>query len=342
MSRQAHLPPRCPIQKKPIAVPIHDAVSHPLHINESYPRHQKSSSQSSILDEQPAWLDDLLGDAVSNSKGMSHRRSVSDSFAPLDALEDMFPSLTPHKDDASIDVSETCSGLESACTYGPNSPRQKSNVTFTENAIVSALSEYVSQDPLPYIDGSLCNSAITHSHSKGDDCHSVGELNIENKAVKRLCTSGEQACQSKGAPFSWLSKRGDDCRSKEALRKQHSGQRSRVRKLQYIAELESTVDVLQTFESELSVRVASLLQQRVALSLENCTLKQQVARLQQEKLIMECEYQALKKELESLKSGFAKSKSSKVSTYFGSRTAAESSRSKATWQMLDMGKLNIS
>ncbi|KAL0008155.1 hypothetical protein SO802_009657 [Lithocarpus litseifolius] len=307
MSRQAHLPPRCPIQKKPIAGPIHDTVSHPLHINESYPRNQKSSSQSSILDEQPAWLDDLLGDAVSNSKGMSHRRSVSDSFALLDALEDVFPSLTPHKDDASIDVSETCSGMESACAYGPNSPRQKSNVTFTENAIVTALSEYVSQDPLPYIDGSLCNSAITHSHSKGDDCHSVGELNIENKAVKR-----------------------------------HSGQRSRVRKLQYIAELESTVNVWQTFESELAVRVASLLQQRVALSLENCTLKQQVARLQQEKLFMECEYQSLKMELESLKSGFAKSKSSKVSTYFGSKTAAESSRSKATWQMLDMGKLNIS
>lgn len=186
MSRQAHLPPRCPIQKKPIAGPIHDTVSHPLHINESYPRHQKSPSQSSILDEQPAWLDDLLGDAVSNSKGMSHRRSVSDSVALLDALEDVFPSLTPHKDDASIDVSKTCSGLVSACTYGPNSPRQKSNVTFTENAIVSALSEYVSQDPLPYIDGSLCNSAISYSHSKGDDCHSVGELNTENKDVKRL------------------------------------------------------------------------------------------------------------------------------------------------------------
>lgn len=186
MSRQAHLPPRCPIQKKPIAGPIHDTVSHPLHINESNPRHQKSPSQSSILDEQPAWLDDLLGDAVSNSKGMSHRRSVSDSVALLDALEDVFPSLTPHKDDASIDVSKTCSGLESACTYGPNSPRQKSNVTFTENAIVSALSEYVSQDPLSYIDGSLCNSAITYSHSNGDDCHSVGELNTENKAVKRL------------------------------------------------------------------------------------------------------------------------------------------------------------
>uniref|UniRef100_A0A2N9GZF9 BZIP domain-containing protein n=1 Tax=Fagus sylvatica TaxID=28930 RepID=A0A2N9GZF9_FAGSY len=337
MSRQAHLPPRCPIQKKPIAGSIHDTVSHPLHINESYPRHYKSASQSSILEEQPAWLDDLLSDSDLNSKGIPHRRSVSDSIALLDSLADVFPSLTPHADDANIDVNETCSGLESACTYGPNSPRQKSNVTFTENAIVSALSEYVSQDPVPYIDESLCISAIPYSHSEGDDCHSIGELDTEKKAEKR-----------------------------------HSGQRSRVRKLQYIAELESTVDVLQhrfsiassifneiplhgsyweltrfylimqTLESELAVRVASLFQQRVALSMENCKLKQQVARLQQENLIMECQYQSLKKELERLKVAFTKSRSSKVSAYFGSSPAAESSRSEATWQMLDMGKLNIS
>lgn len=307
MSRQAHLPPRCPIQKKPIAGSIHDTVSHPLHINESYPRHYKSASQSSILEEQPAWLDDLLSDSDFNSKGIPHRRSVSDSIALLDSLADVFPSLTPHADDANIDVNETCSGLESACTYGPNSPRQKSNVTFTENAIVSALSEYVSQDPVPYIDESLCISAIPYSHSEGDDCHSIGELDTEKKAEKR-----------------------------------HSGQRSRVRKLQYIAELESTVDVLQTLESELAVRVASLFQQRVALSMENCKLKQQVARLQQENLIMECQYQSLKKERERLKVAFTKSRSSKVSAYFGYSPAAESSRSEATWQMLDMGKLNIS
>ncbi|GMY23481.1 basic leucine zipper 34 isoform X2 [Fagus crenata] len=307
MSRQAHLPPRCPIQKKPIAGSIHDTVSHPLHINESYPRHYKSASQSSILEEQPAWLDDLLSDSDLNSKGIPHCRSVSDSIALLDSLADVFPSLTPHADDANIDVNETCSGLESACTYGPNSPRQKSNVTFTENAIVSALSEYVSQDPVPYIDESLCISAIPYSHAEGDDCHSIGELDTEKKAEKR-----------------------------------HSGQRSRVRKLQYIAELESTVDVLQTLESELAVRVASLFQQRVALSMENSKLKQQVARLQQENLIMECQYQSLKKELERLKVAFTKSRSSKVSAYFGSSPAAESSRSEATWQMKDMGKLNIS
>lgn len=47
---------------------------------------------------------------------------------------------------------------------------------------------------------------------------------------------------------------------------------------------------MQTVESELAVRVASLLQQRAALSMENSKLKQQLARLRQEKLIVDGEF----------------------------------------------------
>jgi hypothetical protein len=185
MSRQARLPPRCPIQKKPIAG-INDSVFQSLHIDESYPPHHNSSYQSSIPEEPPTWLDDLLSDQDSISKGMYHRRSVSDSIALLDALADTLPSLALHKDDENSVVNETCNGLESACTYGPNSPRKKSNLTFVENAIVSALSESVSQDPTHYVDGNLRISATTHADWKGDDCNSVGDLNTEKKAVKGL------------------------------------------------------------------------------------------------------------------------------------------------------------
>lgn len=47
------------------------------------------------------------------------------------------------------------------------------------------------------------------------------------------------------------------------------------------------VSASQAFESELSVRVAALLQQRVTLTVENTRLKQQMARLRQQKLFME-------------------------------------------------------
>ncbi|KAK9283949.1 hypothetical protein L1049_012206 [Liquidambar formosana] len=306
MSRQAHLPPRCPFQKKRTSRPIHDSVfPTPRNGNESCPHHHRSSSQSSVVEEHPAWLDDLLSDPDSDSKGIFHRRSASDSVALLNGLVDPFPSLTPLNDEESSVGNET-SGLESACMYGPNSPRQRSNLTFSENAIVSALSEYVSQSPMKYVDGSLSISGITCSELKGDGCGFSGEHNTEASAVKR-----------------------------------HSGQRSRVRKLQYIAELERTVNVFQTLESELAVRVASLLQQRVALSVENSKLKQQVARLRQEKLKMDGQYQYLKKEVERLKIGLANSPNSKMRTYYGPNHATEAVISQTAWQMLEMGKLSL-
>lgn len=43
---------------------------------------------------------------------------------------------------------------------------------------------------------------------------------------------------------------------------------------------------MQALESELAIKVDSLLQQRAALSMENSKLKQKVARLQEERLIV--------------------------------------------------------
>lgn len=53
------------------------------------------------------------------------------------------------------------------------------------------------------------------------------------------------------------------------------------------ASTESFRLILQTVESQLAIRVASLLQERVALSIENSKLKQQVARVRREKLTAE-------------------------------------------------------
>ncbi|KAA8534593.1 hypothetical protein F0562_032148 [Nyssa sinensis] len=306
MSRQAHLPPRCPFQKKTVARPVLDPVSPTLYKEiEFYPQHHKSRSQSFILEEQPAWLDDLLSDSDSNSKGVFHRRSASDSVTLLDGLVPL-PSLTEVNDDDNSGSSETSGGFESSCMYGPNSPRRKGKITFPENAIVSALSEYVSQNTMQHLDDDLCVSGIAQFETVKDTSGSAGGVNAETKPMKR-----------------------------------HSGQRSRVRKLQYIAELERTVDVFQTLESDLSVRVASLLQQRVTLSMENNRLKQQVARLQQEKLIVDSQYQSLRKEFEKLKFRLAYSQNSKVSTNLRAGSSSETVSLDATWQMLDIGKLDL-
>ncbi|KAK6929027.1 hypothetical protein RJ641_005232 [Dillenia turbinata] len=295
MSRQAQLPPRSPFQKKIVSRPITDSLL-------SYPRHHKSSSQSSILEEQPAWLDELLSDQEANSKGLLHRRSASDSLTLLEGLVP-FSSLGPLKDDENSGCNEAKTGMESSCVYGPNSPRQRGDWSLSENAIVSALSEYVSQNSLGCLDENHCLPEYSPLESKVDACKLGNEISTETKAGKR-----------------------------------HSGQRSRVRKLQYIAELERTVSVFEALESELAIKVASMLQQRVSLSLENSKLKQQVARLRQEKLIMEGQYQTLMDEVERLKNGLQNPSNWKHKIC--RRKSLDSSDN--TWQMLDMGKLNIS
>ena len=176
MSRQSLLPPRCPFPKH--------AVSHP--ILESNPQHHRSPSQGSILEEKPAWLDDLLSDEDADSKGKCLRRSASDSVTLLDGIVDSFSGLSPYNDEAASGSNETCSGLQSASMYGPNSPRRRGNVTFSENVIASALSEYAFQNPLQYVDGSLCISGTQPLDQMGSACGSDGELNGETNPVKRL------------------------------------------------------------------------------------------------------------------------------------------------------------
>lgn len=185
MSRQAPLPPRCPFQKRSISRQISDPISLTTHA-ESNLRHQKSSSQSSVQEEQLAWLDDLLDDQDVNGVGKFHRRSASDSVTLLDGILDAFPSLNTSKDKENAVADESSGGLQSNCMYGPNSPRKRNNLTFSENALVSALSESASESPLQYVDDSLCMSGVHFPEIKADLCASTGEINADNKTSKRL------------------------------------------------------------------------------------------------------------------------------------------------------------
>ncbi|KAK6135978.1 hypothetical protein DH2020_030250 [Rehmannia glutinosa] len=298
MSRHAQLPPRCPLQKKPMAPQANFSISSPSCKDiDFHPMQRGHYKSNSILEEQPAWLNDLLSDIDSIS---------NDSCEPDD-------------------------GLESSCMYGPNSPRRKNTLEFPEKEIVLAFSECVTPNPLQHLDGYSSVSGVLPSDF-GDASPSAGEISNENKPMKR-----------------------------------HPGQRSRARKLQYISELERTVDVLQLLASilpvccfiywfisifmfflqpfdpkfmvqnlgsELAVRVASLIQQHAALLLENNTLKQRLLRMKQEKFIVDGEYQSLKKEVDRLKIGLAISANNKVHT-------KPRSHSDAIWNMLDMRKLDL-
>ncbi|CAI8617471.1 unnamed protein product [Vicia faba] len=93
----------------------------------------------------------------------------------------------------------------------------------------------------------------------------------------------------------------DPKRVKRILANRQSAQRSRVRKLQYISELERSVTSLQAEVSVLSPRVAFLDHQRLLLNVDNSALKQRIAALAQDKIFKDAHQEALKREIERLR-----------------------------------------
>ncbi|KAL0736592.1 hypothetical protein Bca4012_012802 [Brassica carinata] len=316
MSRPGQLPPRCPIPKKLSLNPYADTYYSSSSPVESYiGHHHKSPTQDSTLEEQPAWLDELLRDKTDGmlltggcggggGPPAPLRRSASDSVVLLGDISADFAGLNNQSEDEESLTSEACGELESACVYGPNSPRAKNSSSFSDNPIASAFSDYGPQNSDDTVKGSICPPVA------------------------------ENACGSMGVPNA----------------KRNPGQRSRVRKLQYIAELERRVSMLQAVEADLSVRVASLLQTRATLSLENSQMKQQMAILKQDKLIREGEYQLLKKEAQRLNSRLRNFGSNNNNNFnnrlarsysAGSSIGPRTASSHLDWNLLDLAKLNL-
>ena len=85
--KQAFLPPKCPF---PSISPSYGDYGSIGPKGTSKPReghryHQRTSSESFLVEEQPSWLDDLLNEPETPVKRGAHRRSSSDSFAYMDA-----------------------------------------------------------------------------------------------------------------------------------------------------------------------------------------------------------------------------------------------------------------
>ncbi|CAM0945729.1 unnamed protein product [Alopecurus aequalis] len=251
MSRSPHLPPRCP----PLGLQItrRDDIL--------FTQSCRFPLEDPFFGKPPCWLDDLLAESGKIPNLPPLRRACSDSNVIFDALTTFQSPIIPTEEGYlqpagetgdSLDAAEggeSGSGVEGSCVYGPNLPRQKSRLTSSESSMVNAVLENVPSNPLQYltIDPSTLHNVANETGVYDD----VNHLD-QDKSLRR-----------------------------------RSGQRSRVRKLQYIADLERTVDSLQNMGADLAVRVASHFQLRNSLSMENKQLRGQIASLQQAKLIKE-------------------------------------------------------
>ncbi|KAJ8561085.1 hypothetical protein K7X08_027275 [Anisodus acutangulus] len=119
------------------------------------------------------------------------------------------------------------------------------------------------------------------------------QLKSENEEVQSLCKTMEELPAATQNVV-------DPKRIKRILANRQSAQRSRVRKLQYVSELERIVSTLQAEVSVLSPRVAFLDHQRLLLNVDNSALRQKIAALAQDKLFKDAHQEVLKREIESL------------------------------------------
>ncbi|KAL9366748.1 hypothetical protein Peur_037947 [Populus x canadensis] len=267
-----------------------------------------SNAAATMENHQPCWVDEFL-DFTSTRRG-SHRRSISDCITFIETTN--MPSL-----------------VEDQCHDNNNSSSCNNNHS-SSNALISAnlgfdkldddqLMSMFSHDMSLSLPPSSSNpSTPSDQNSKNDEKpsmptdqhHHQEEGNTEQQQAAVAKTEPgevESSCKQEPhqPPLPTSSNNGDTIndpkRVKRILANRQSAQRSRVRKLQYISELERSVTTLQTEVSALSPRVAFLDHQRLILNVDNSALKQRIAALAQDKIFKDAHQEALKKEIERLR-----------------------------------------
>ncbi|CAB4267868.1 unnamed protein product [Prunus armeniaca] len=216
--------------------------------------HQRTSSESLLIEEQPSWLDDLLNEPDTPIRRGGHRRSSSDSFAYVDA------SNASNIDYAAQDDVNNMSSL----------PSVKDNIVLQSSGSLSTPQE---------ADGFASTASERQDQVESGPHDPKASSEKKDNSNAKLYASETDAKRAK----------------------QQFAQRSRVRKLQYIAELERNVQALQAEGSGVTAELEFLNQQNLILSMENKALKQRLESIAQEQLIKYLEQELLEREIGRLR-----------------------------------------
>ncbi|CAN6917445.1 hypothetical protein HID58_043005 [Brassica napus] len=264
--KSALLPPKIPFPSGLMG----SRLSHKVSVEKA---HQRTSSESHLVEEElPFWLDDLLNEPESPARKSGHRRSASDSYAYLD-------------------VANAATTISDFSYRNPAASIQRG---------IQELDP--SQDASFYADGSFLKQRNRPSgarpswtrESVGGGKHMGASSYMSQDATaetKRFSSEENNSNPQPGAYEADNTKRA----------KQQFAQRSRVRKLQYISELERNVQTLQAEGSKVSAELDFLNQRNLILSLENKALKHRLESIAQEKLIKQLEQEVLEREIGRLR-----------------------------------------
>ncbi|KAL0545811.1 hypothetical protein IC582_015704 [Cucumis melo] len=301
----AQLPPKIPSfpQNWPLFPPPPNSMPNNL---SSPPPPPPSSSSSPAA----SWLDDFL-DFSTARRGL-HRRSISDSIAFLETTTTTTAAITNP-------FSDQCRNSSSAALLHPPPPFDR----LDDDQLMSMFSDDISI-PLPPNSPSNPSTPSDQNSNNDDKNTPTDEVMfspplpppMKNEPADGEISSSSQVLQQSQPPpppSSAVDNSIDPKRVKRILANRQSAQRSRVRKLQYISELERNVTTLQTEVSALSPRVAFLDHQRLILNVDNSALKQRIAALAQDKIFKDAHQEALKKEIERLRQVYHQQSMKKMS-----------------------------
>ncbi|KAK7318754.1 hypothetical protein RJT34_03461 [Clitoria ternatea] len=306
--KHALLPPKSPFPS--VSQAYADYIPNPAvglkatnRFREGNTHHQRTSSESLIIEEQPSWLDDLLNEPETPVRRGGHRRSSSDSFAYVDTLnasnisyadqdEYKYKNLMSMPSWSSQDFDRSKDARHVPVYAEMNLAKQKNRSWDSfSNAVTNPGGVPSGKDSVAFQ-----NSGLPGTPHEAD-----GHLPNANEKHDSV-DSGSQDAKS-------FSEKKDNSHAKPSASetdtkraKQQFAQRSRVRKLQYIAELERNVQALQAEGSEVSAELEFLNQQNLILSMENKALKQRLESLAQEQLIKYLEQEVLEREIGRLRS----------------------------------------
>ncbi|KAK6934206.1 Basic-leucine zipper domain [Dillenia turbinata] len=239
-----------------------------------------AAAATTIATEHPSWIDKFL-DFSSASPG-TDKRSISDSIAfletPLVVLDDN------HNSNGGFDRLDDKQFMSMF----------SDNVAAAHGTPTTLSSSYPST---PSDQNSNIEEKPTLVENQPPPKSEPGELESSRKSEPQQSTPPPSSTTAAATTDPII----DPKRVKRILANRQSAQRSRVRKLQYISELERSVTTLQTEVSALSPRVAFLDHQRLVLNVDNGALKQRIAALAQDKIFKDAHQEALKKEIDRLR-----------------------------------------
>ncbi|KAG6514095.1 hypothetical protein ZIOFF_024435 [Zingiber officinale] len=333
--KQSFLPPKCPF---PTVSPSHFDYGSigPKCVprsKEGQRHHQRTSSESFLIEEQPSWLDDLLNEPEMPVRRSAHRRSTSDSFAYLDAANfshtgnvgqeqlrqlsipglPVFSPWNSQESDHRKDVHQVPYSPDTNSFARPQNRVWESTGNFTSNPSNTFIEKEKTIHPRSSCTSTESDLFKTSFCEKNDhpdstqDAKSTSEnkdnfkqMELDSKRVKQTEFVYWNRCSVYLELLENWFEASTRCLHFVGWIWQYA-QRSRVRKLQYIAELENHVQALQAEGLEVAAELEFLDQQNLILNLENQTLKQRLDSLAQEKLIKRVQQETLEREIARLR-----------------------------------------